>query len=76
MLDIESYYRDITTRPELLERFRDLNPRLVAADDDTDRCGNLWNLLTSQHRLDPDCCSVQTEDRAESLFCFVDHTEW
>ena len=61
------------SRPEFLDEFRKLNPYL-APQEGSNRCGNLWDLLTPRHRFDPDCCSPEEEDTDAGL-CFTDHSE-
>ena len=59
-------------RPEFLEQFRQMNPYLEAVDQ-IYRCGSLWDLLTLQHRYDPNCCGVLPDDGVGD--CFADHME-
>ena len=70
------YVDYLCERPDLLEKFRELNPCLTEAGDDTGRCEDLWNLLVPQHRFDDGCCVRMGEwDRAE-VICFLDHAEF
>ena len=39
-----------------LSRFRELNPHLLPGQG-SHRCRGLWDLLTSRHREDPECCN-------------------
>ena len=61
------------SRPQFLDEFRELNP-FLAPQKGSNRCGNLWNLLTPRHRLDPDCCNP-VEDSTDAGICFTDHLE-
>lgn len=61
------------SRPEFLAEFRELNP-FLAPQEGSNRCGNLWNLLTPRHRFDEECCRVAEED-TDADICFTDHSE-
>lgn len=67
-----SYFRTHATRPEFLDAFRELNPHLVEVDD-YNRCANLWNLLTPQHRFSHACCSAPYYEYTDESF--HDHME-
>ena len=61
------------SRPQFLAEFRELNP-FLAPQEGSNRCGNLWNLLTPRHRRDEECC-VPWEWLTDVASCFVDNPE-
>ena len=60
-------------RPRRLDQFKELNPHLIRGQG-SDRCLNLWDLLTPRHREDADCC-LRGETGLDLSSCFLGGSE-
>ena len=56
-----------------LSHFRELNPNLLPGQG-SNRCRGLWDLLTSRHREDPECCN-RGYYRLDLESCFTGRSE-
>ena len=56
-----------------LDQFKELNPDLLQGQG-SDRCLNLWDLLTPRHREDADCC-LRVQTGLDLSSCFLGGSE-
>ena len=62
-------------RPQFLDEFREMNPHLVPKKKSRNRCKELWDLLTPQHRYDIGCCDRPSPLGWRGGGCYIDHLE-